>query len=186
MTITVVCDVLGEENNGTTIAAMNLIRFLKAQGHTVRILCGDADKKGEEGYYVVPNYNFGKLLNAYVKKVGVTLAKPVKKIIEEALEGVDLVHIMVPLALGMATCKIARGKGLPITAGFHMQAENLTCYFKINKINAFNVIFCNNKIIWCTKSYTKKCIDMLTPFIILHNLSAMCLKVISKEQPMAM
>ena len=50
MTITVVCDVLGEENNGTTIAAMNLIRFLKAQGHTVRILCGDADKKGKEGY----------------------------------------------------------------------------------------------------------------------------------------
>lgn len=138
MTITVVCDVLGEENNGTTIAAMNLIRFLKAQGHTVRILCGDADKKGKEGYYVVPNYNFGKLLNAYVKKVGVTLAKPVKKIIEEALEGVDLVHIMVPLALGMATCKIARGKGLPITAGFHMQAENLTCYFKINKIKPIN------------------------------------------------
>lgn len=45
MTITVVCDVLGEENNGTTIAAMNLIRFLKSQGHNVRILCGDADKK---------------------------------------------------------------------------------------------------------------------------------------------
>lgn len=28
--ITIVCDVLGEENNGTTIAAMNLIRFLKS------------------------------------------------------------------------------------------------------------------------------------------------------------
>ena len=30
MKITIVCDVLGEENNGTTIAAMNLIRFLKS------------------------------------------------------------------------------------------------------------------------------------------------------------
>ena len=29
MIVTVVCDVLGKENNGTTIAAMNLIRFLK-------------------------------------------------------------------------------------------------------------------------------------------------------------
>ena len=29
MTICVVCDVLGQENNGTTIAAMNLIRSLR-------------------------------------------------------------------------------------------------------------------------------------------------------------
>ena len=35
MIITVVCDVLGEENNGTTIAANNLINFLREQGHTV-------------------------------------------------------------------------------------------------------------------------------------------------------
>ena len=33
MKIAIVCDVLGEENNGTTIAAMNLIRSLKAKGH---------------------------------------------------------------------------------------------------------------------------------------------------------
>ena len=38
MTITIVCDILGEENNGTTIACMNLIRFLRAQGHTVRVV----------------------------------------------------------------------------------------------------------------------------------------------------
>ena len=35
MIITVVCDVLGEENNGTTIAAMNLVRSLKKKGHNV-------------------------------------------------------------------------------------------------------------------------------------------------------
>ena len=138
MIITVVCDVLGEENNGTTIAAMNLIRFLKSQGHIVRILCGDANKIGQDNYYVVPNYNFGKLLNAYVKKVGVTLAKPIKSIIEQTLDGADLVHIMVPLALGIATVKVAKEKGIPITAGFHMQAENLTCYLKINKLKPIN------------------------------------------------
>lgn len=44
MTITIVCDILGEENNGTTIACMNLIRFLRAQGHTVRVVCADQDK----------------------------------------------------------------------------------------------------------------------------------------------
>lgn len=146
MIVTVVCDVLGEENNGTSVAAMNLIRFLKDQGHTVRILCGDQDKKGMENVYVVPNLNFGKMLNKFVDKVGVTLAKPDKDIIKEALTGADICHIMVPLSLGIYTCKIAREMGLPITAGFHMQAENFTSYFKLNKIKyANNLVY---KFIW--------------------------------------
>ena len=138
MTITVVCDVLGKENNGTTVAAMNLIRFLKEKGHTVRIVCGDQDKIGQEDVFVVPNYDFGKLLNAYVEKVGVTIAKPDEHILRQALEGADVVHIMVPLSLGLHSAKIAREMGIPITAGFHMQAENLTSYVKFNKIKLAN------------------------------------------------
>lgn len=146
MIVTIVCDVLGEENNGTTVAAMNLIRYLKSQGHTVRILCGDQDKKGMEDVYVVPNLNFGKVLNKYVSKVGVTLAKPDKEIITQALTGCDLCHIMVPLSLGLSACNIARKIHLPITAGFHMQAENFTSYFKLNKIKyANNLVY---KYIW--------------------------------------
>ena len=45
MKITIICDVLGRENNGTTIAAMNLIRSLKSKGHDVTVVCPDEDKK---------------------------------------------------------------------------------------------------------------------------------------------
>ena len=48
MRITVVCDILGEENNGTTVTTMNLVRSLRAKGHTVNILCCDEDKLGKE------------------------------------------------------------------------------------------------------------------------------------------
>lgn len=146
MIITIVCDVLGEENNGTTIAAMNLIRYLKKQGHSVRILCGDQDKKGQENIYVVPNYNLGRFLNAYVKKVGVTLAKPESIVIRRAIRGADLVHVMVPLPLGIAASKVAFDMGIPITAGFHMQAENLTSHLKLNKIPPVNKFV--YKFIW--------------------------------------
>ena len=44
MKISIICDVLGAENNGTTIAAMNLIRSLKAKGHDVKVVCPDEDK----------------------------------------------------------------------------------------------------------------------------------------------
>lgn len=146
MIITIVCDVLGEENNGTTVAAMNLIRYLKSRGHNVRILCADQNKKGEDGYYIVPNYNFPKFIDSYIKKVGVTLAKPVPDIMRKAIIGSDLVHIMVPLMLGMRATKIARELGIPITAGFHMQAENFTSHFKVNRIRPVNTYV--YKFIW--------------------------------------
>ena len=49
MKIALVCDVLGQENNGTTIAAMNLIRSLKAKGHDVTVVCPDEERQGEDG-----------------------------------------------------------------------------------------------------------------------------------------
>ena len=133
MIITVVCDVFGEENNGTVIAEMNLIRFLQKQGHIVRILCGDQSKKGKENFYVCPNLNLGKPLNNYVKKVGVSLTRPDKKIIRAALDGAEVVHLMIPLALSMKAVKIARKMNIPITAGFHMQAENLTSHILFDR-----------------------------------------------------
>jgi glycosyltransferase involved in cell wall biosynthesis len=132
MTVTVVSDVLGPENNGTTIAAMNLIRHLRGAGHTVRVLCSDQDKKGLADHYIVPNLNLGAPLNTYVKKVGVSLSKPEEKVIREALEGADAVHIMFPFLLAFKAAKMAKDMGLPITAGFHMQAQNFTSYIKMN------------------------------------------------------
>lgn len=137
MVITVVCDILGEENNGSTVAAMNLIRFLQ-QRHTVRVLCADQSKCGMENYFVVPNQSFGKQLNTLVKQVGVTLAKPDNMIIVRALKGAEHVHIMMPLPLGLRTAEFARAMNLPITAGFHMQAENLTSHVRLNKMHSLN------------------------------------------------
>lgn len=172
MIVTVVCDVLGEENNGTTIAAMNLIRFLKKQGHTVRILCGDKNRMGEQDVFVVPNLDFGKWLNKYISKVGVSLAKPDEEIVRKALTGADIVHIMVPLKLGMYATKMAYDMGIPLTAGFHMQAENFTSYFKLNKIK-----FVNNtvyKYIWKNTYQYIDCIHYPTHFI--RNTFEYCLK----------
>lgn len=127
MIVTLVCDVLGQENNGTTIAAMNFIRSLKSKGHEVRILCPDADKINTEGYYVVPVLNLGPL-NNYVKKNGVCIARGDCEVIRRALEGADVVHIMTPFLLGTKAMKIAKEMGIPVTAGFHCQAENFTSH----------------------------------------------------------
>lgn len=163
MKIAVVCDIYGRENNGSAVVAYNLIRFLQSQGHEVRILCADQASKGKPDHWVVPNLNFGKMLNAYVNKVGVTLAKPQDRIIKAALYGVDAVHIMMPLTLGLAAVKVAHEMGLPITAGFHMQAQNFTAYFKLNWSKSANEIayayMWQNFYKYCT------CIHFPTQFI---------------------
>lgn len=138
MIVTVVCDVLGEENNGTTVATMNLVRYLKSRGDTVRVLCADQSRKGNENTFVVPNVDFGNLINAFVNKVGVSLAKPDEEIVKNAILGADVVHIMFPLQLGIISTRIAAELDVPITAGFHMQAENFTAYFKLNNVKIAN------------------------------------------------
>lgn len=140
MIITVVSDVLGKENNGTTIAAMNLIRALKKRGHTVRVLCCDQNRKGQENYYVCPILSLG-IFNNYVAKNGVQLAKPDKEVVRSALQGVDAVHIMLPFGLGKSALRMAQKMGLPITAGFHTQAENITShlFLKNEKLSNFIV-----------------------------------------------
>ena len=137
MTLTVICDVLGKENNGTTIAAMNLIRSMRAKGHTVRVVCADEERRGEKDYYVVPTQDLGPL-NLYLKKNGVTLALPDNEIILKALDGADAVHIMTPFLLASRAAKLAHELGLPITAGFHCQAENFTSHIFLQKFTAVN------------------------------------------------
>jgi len=128
MVVTIVADVLGEENNGTTVACMNLIRYLKSCGDTVKVICPDKSRAGQDGFYIVKTLNLGFIINKIVQKNNVTIAKPDKKIIREAITGSDLVHIMMPFPVGSCAATIAREMNIPVTAGFHCQAENFSSH----------------------------------------------------------
>lgn len=128
MIVTVICDVLGKPNNGTTIAALHLIDALKKAGDEVRIVCPDDEREGEDSFYVLPRYNFG-IFQPIVDHNGVGLAKPNASTLKEALKDVDEVHIMMPFPAGLKTVKLCHEMGIPVSAGFHVQAENVTAHF---------------------------------------------------------
>ncbi|NLB48691.1 MAG: glycosyltransferase, partial [Erysipelotrichia bacterium] len=44
------------------------------------------------------------------------------------LQGVDIVHVMIPFPAGVKVAQMARKRGIPVTAGFHCQAENFTAH----------------------------------------------------------
>lgn len=142
MKISIVCDVLGEPNNGTTLAAYNLISYLKKRGHDVTVVCADREKKGQTGYKVIPTRKLGPL-NLILKANGVTsLAGMDKKTLVEAVNGADVVHSLLPFRLGRAAMKIAKAQGIPVTASFHAQAENVTAHiFCMNSHLANHLIY---------------------------------------------
>lgn len=141
MNITIVCDVLGEANNGTTIAALNLISAMKKRGHNVRVICSDQSRKGQEGFYIVPALNLGPIINHYLKKNGVMLSRPVAKTVDAAIEGADVVHFMTPFRLSRKAIKLAKSKQIPVTAGFHCQAENFTSHIFLKDSKIANRLF---------------------------------------------
>ncbi|MFA5486110.1 MAG: glycosyltransferase [Bacilli bacterium] len=135
--VAVVADVLGKENNGTTIAGMNFIRSLRAKGHEVIVISPDKDKKDEPGHVLMPSWNFG-VFNRYVAKNGVVIARVDAKLLEETLKEVDVVHSMLPFSLGKATARITKRLGIPLTCGFHTQAENITGHIKMMNLKVAN------------------------------------------------
>ena len=111
-------------------AALNLIRTLREKGHEVRVVCPDADRAGEPGYYIVPKYDF-HIFNEYVEKNGVAPAKLDTRVPEAAIHDVDVIHVMIPFALGKAAAHYAHDHGIALTAGFHCQAENITNHISL-------------------------------------------------------
>lgn len=136
MNITIICDVLGEANNGTSLAAFNLIRHLKSKGHNVTVVAPDAPD--EEGFVSVPSLDLTFMLNWALRLNDVVLAKPDKQLLADAIRDADVVHLLVPLPLSVAAVKIAKEMDKPVTASFHCQAENVTAHFGLMDFSLAN------------------------------------------------
>ena len=137
MIITIVSDVLCGEGNGTNVATMNLVRHLVSKGYEVRILSPKQGENSEETYYTVPVQCLGPFDNL-VNKIGVKLAKADDEVIEQCMKDTDYVHAIVPFHLCNKVIKLAKERNIPVSCGFHMQAENLTSYFKLDHIRPVN------------------------------------------------
>ena len=133
MKVTIICDVLGRANNGTSVAAYNLINHLRSQGHKVTVVCCDEDKKGVQGFLIVPVLNLGPVINGALARNEVILAKADTAVLEKAIKGADVVHLLMPFPLSWKAIPICEKYGVPMTSSFHVQAENFTCHIGMMK-----------------------------------------------------
>ncbi len=137
MIIVVACDVPLVENNGTAVAACNLIRYLRSRGHTVRTLCPGAGSAENPDSFLTEPINFGPL-NGYVRKNGVEISASCRETVCAALDGADALHTITPFFLCHAAAEEAKKRGIAITSGFHCQAENFSSHVFLMNAGGFN------------------------------------------------
>ncbi len=137
MRIAIIADVLGEENNGTSVTVKRLIYNLKGRGHDVLVVSPGDEHTDTDGYFTMDKIDF-KIFSNYVRENGVEFAKPDKEVLKKLISSCDVVHALMPFPLGRAAARICKELNIPFTTAFHVQPENVSSHFGLLKSKFVN------------------------------------------------
>ena len=142
MVITMVIDLYGDKNNGTTVTAMRSCEQFLALGHEVRVIAWMPDTIKDDIVNGVKVLRCRKaivpIFEGLIESEGFTFGKTTDKEIYEFLKGSDVVHIMFPFPLEARVRKVAKAMGIPITGAYHLQPENVTYAIHLGKCRPLN------------------------------------------------
>lgn len=114
------------KGNGLDESARRTVSYLRKAGHDVRILSGrNPDIHGKQPEYMLEPLHVKGFIGDLIEEQGYVFAKPDKKVIEQAIEWADVVHLEEPFALERMVCKKACEMGKPCTCTCHLYPENL-------------------------------------------------------------
>ena len=134
MVIAIVIDLIDNKTNGSVITAIRFCEGLRARGHEVRMVAigaeGSGDCNVEERYVPV--------LTEVSAKNQIKFGKFDEKRIRKTFEGVDLVHFIFPFKLEKKCKQLADEMGIPTTAAFHVQPENVSYNAHLSWCKPFN------------------------------------------------
>jgi len=126
LTVAVVLDSWNYPYNGTVVSTRRFVEGLVRQGCRVRVIAmegAETDLPGVEIYHL-PKLNV-LFLNGLITRMQAYVARPKRKIIAKALDGVSILHVQWPFFVGAAAIKEATRRNIPVVSSFHVQAENL-------------------------------------------------------------
>ncbi|GED11083.1 MAG: hypothetical protein K0S43_2521 [Cellulosimicrobium sp.] len=148
MRVLLVIDQFEDPTNGTTISARRFAVALRERGHEVRVACcrgaarpgGAAPENRADGGVV--HYRLEPLgvpgFNRVIAGQGWVLAKPDDDVLRDALGWADVAHVMSPFWLGSRAKRLADALGVPSTAAFHVQPENVTYSLGLGRVAPLN------------------------------------------------
>jgi 1-acyl-sn-glycerol-3-phosphate acyltransferase len=134
MVIVFVEDNYQHETDGTAVSTHRFREELVKLGHTVRVIAIGVEGPDMYGLkeHRVP------IVSAVARDNNMRFAKFDKKIVTEAFSGADLVHLIFPWQVERKCLRLAHKMGIPVSAAFHCQPENITYNMKIKLLGAAN------------------------------------------------
>ena len=112
------------KGNGLSASAQRTVKYLREAGLDVRILSGEDPSSDDKPEYILPHWKV-PVFNGLVSSQGYSFAASDRKIIAQAVEWADIVHLEEPFFLQFEVCRIAKEAGVPLTATYHLHPENL-------------------------------------------------------------
>ena len=134
MTIAIVIDLIDCLTNGSVMTARRFADGLKGRGHEVRLIAVGAD--GENDCAVKERYV--PVLTEVSAKNQIKFGKFEEQKIRAAFKGADIVHFIFPFKLEKRCKRLADEMGIPTTAAFHVQPENISFNVHLGRCKPFN------------------------------------------------
>jgi glycosyltransferase involved in cell wall biosynthesis len=137
MTIVFVVDNYGHLTNGTTMSARRFREELERRGHMVRV-ASNMNEEGE-GLYCLRERRI-PLVSRVAARNDMRFARFDEETVRAAFTGADVVHLFFPFQLQKKCSALARRMGIPVTATFHCQGENITYNIHLERLGFLNAL----------------------------------------------
>lgn len=125
MKVLFVCNNAYIRGNGLSTSVRQTIKALRNAGAEVRLLSGDnPDPNGPSPYYKLKRLHF-PIFQPIIDANCYSFAVKDKKVIREAVEWADVVHVEEALILQIMVVRMAEKLGKPLVGTFHLYTENI-------------------------------------------------------------
>ena len=134
MKLCIVIDLVDTPTNGSVMTALRFADGLRERGHDVKIIAIGAPEDGvnvKERYITLVT----EVSRLNQIKFGKFEEEPIRALFAD---GVELVHFIFPFQLEKKCMELAREMGIPTTAAFHVQPENVSYNMHIGWSKPFN------------------------------------------------
>lgn len=130
--------------NGLSASARRTITLLRGRGHDVRVLSAGTAEQAQACNFTAPEFTLPArrfpLADAIISAQGYAFAKPKRKVIKQAVDWADVVHLEEPFGLQARTAHAAKHAGKPVLATYHIHPENITATIHLDGLWPLNAL----------------------------------------------
>lgn len=130
--------------NGLSASARRTITLLRERGHDVRVLSSGTAEQAQACNFTAPEFALPArrfpLADAIISAQGYAFAKTKRKVIKQAVDWADVVHLEEPFGLQARTAHVARRAGTPVLATYHIHPENITATIHLDSVLPLNAL----------------------------------------------